>query len=36
MDAYAQLMDLLETDVTGEFLTKFKGCFKQFVLPERT
>ena len=36
MDAYAQLVSLLETDVTGEFLNKFKGCFKQFVLPERT
>ena len=36
MDAYAQLWDLLETDVTAEFLNKFKGCFKQFVKPERT
>ena len=36
MDAYGQLWDLLATDVTGEFLDKFKGCFKQFVTPERT
>ena len=35
MDAYGQLWDLLDTDVTGEFLAKFKGCFKQFVAPER-
>ena len=36
MDAYAQLWDLLNTDVTGEFLSKFQKCFKQFVKPERT
>ena len=36
MDAYAQLWDLLATDVTGEFLAKFQKCFKQFVKPERT
>ena len=34
MDAYAQLWDLLDTDVTGEFINKFKICFKQFVRPE--
>ena len=35
MEAYAQLWDLISTDVTEEFLTKFKKCFKQFVAPER-
>lgn len=35
MDAYAQLWDLLDTDVTSEFLDKFKKLFKQFVAPER-
>lgn len=34
MDAYAQLWDLLDTDVTTEFINKFKICFKQFVRPE--
>ena len=34
MDAYAQLWDLLDTDVTGDFLNKFKVCFKQFIRPE--
>lgn len=34
MEAYAQLWDLLDTDVTGEFLNRFKGCFKTFVAPE--
>ena len=36
MDAYGQLWELLNTDVTGEFLAKFQKCFKQFVKPERT
>lgn len=36
MDAYQQLWDLLDTDVTGEFLDKFQKCFKQFIRPERT
>lgn len=36
MDAYQQLWDLLDTDVTGEFLGRFQKCFKQFVHPERT
>lgn len=36
MDAYAQLWDLLETDVTAEFINRFRVCFKQFVKPERT
>ena len=35
MDAYAQLWVLLDNDVTGDFLNKFKVCFKQFVAPER-
>lgn len=35
MDAYTQLWDLLATDVTGEFINKFKVCFKQFVRPEK-
>lgn len=34
MDAYMQLWDLLDIDVTSEFLNKFKGLFKQFVMPE--
>lgn len=35
MDAYTQLWDLLATDVTSEFLNKFKNLFKMFVLNER-
>ena len=35
MEAYAQLWDLISTDVTQEFLNKFQKCFKQFVAPER-
>lgn len=34
LEAYSMLMDLLKTDVTEVFLTKFKHCFKQFVYPE--
>ena len=34
MDAYQQLWDLLDTDVTSEFINKFKVCFKQFVVAE--
>lgn len=34
MDAYVQLLDLLDTDVTEEFITKFRKCFKVFVAPE--
>lgn len=33
MDAYMQLWDLLDTDVTNEFLKKFEGLFKKFVMP---
>lgn len=36
MEGYAILWELLKTDVTGEFLSKFQKCFKQFVQPERT
>lgn len=35
MDAYAQLWELISTDVTEEFLDKFKRCFKMFVSAER-
>jgi len=35
LDAYTILLELLETDVTEEFLGKFKICFKQFVRPEK-
>lgn len=34
MDAYTQLWDLLATDVTNDFLNKFRPLFKQFVRPE--
>ena len=33
MDAYTQLWDLLATDVTEEFLMRFKPLFKKFVSP---
>lgn len=36
MDAYAQLWELVATDVTNDYISKFKKCFKQFVAPERT
>ena len=35
LKAYEKLLELLETDVTGNFISKFKTCFKQFVMPER-
>ena len=35
MDAYAQLWGLVATDVTNDYINKFKKCFKQFVAPER-
>lgn len=35
MEAYAQLWELLNTDVTSAFVSKFKVCFKQFVRPEK-
>ena len=36
LKAYEKLLELLDTDVTGNFISKFKTCFKQFVMPERT
>lgn len=33
--AYEKLIELLDTDVTQEFLSKFRTLFKQFVLPEK-
>ena len=35
MDAYTQLWELLESDVTEEFIRKFRSCFKTFVSPEQ-
>lgn len=35
LDAYTILLELLETDVTEEFIGKFRICFKQFVKPEK-
>lgn len=35
LDAYTLLLDLLETDVTEEYISKFKHCFKQFVRNEK-
>lgn len=31
--AYSELLSLLETDVTGEFLNRFSICFKKFARP---
>lgn len=36
LEAYGILWELLKTDVTEEFLNRFKKLFKQFVRPERT
>lgn len=33
-EAYGLLWDLLNTDITGPFIGRFKECFKQFVLNE--
>ncbi|MBO7079085.1 MAG: hypothetical protein J6W64_04685 [Bacilli bacterium] len=35
MEAYAQLWELINTDVTEDFLNKFKKCFKIFVSSEQ-
>ena len=35
MDAYAQLWELVATDVTNDYIAKSKTCFKQFIAPER-
>lgn len=34
LDAYAYLWDLLDTDVTGQFLDRFKTLFVQILAPE--
>ena len=34
LKAYERLIELLEADCTGEFISKFKNCFKTFVSPE--
>lgn len=36
LKAYEKLLELLNSDVTGEFISKFSKCFKQFVMPEKT
>lgn len=36
LKAYEKLLELLDSDVTGDFISKFKVCFKQFVIPEKT
>lgn len=35
LEGYAMLLELLNTDVTKDFIDKFKVCFKTFVQPER-
>ena len=35
MDAYMQLWELLDNDVTEDFIKRFRNCFKTFVSPER-
>lgn len=35
LEAYGQLWELLDTDVTNEFLGKFLSLFKKFVRPEK-
>lgn len=35
MDAYMQLWELLDNDVTEDFIKKFRPCFKTFVSSER-
>ena len=34
IDGYAMLLELLDNDVTEEFIKKFNICFKKFVSPE--
>lgn len=34
LEGYALLLNLLETDVTEEFISKFKNCFLKFVVPQ--
>ena len=33
--AYEHLIALLDSNVTNEFISKFKYCFKQFIAPEK-
>lgn len=33
--AYEHLVELLDANITNEFINKFKYCFKQFVAPEK-
>lgn len=35
LEGYSILMELLDTDVTEDFLKKFNICFKKFVSSER-
>lgn len=35
LKGFERLLALLDADVTGDFISKFKICFKQFVMPER-
>lgn len=35
MEAYAQLWDLIETDVTTEYVDRFEKCFLTFAAPQR-
>lgn len=35
LDAYTELWELLDNDVTSDFLAKFKSLFKVFVRPEK-
>lgn len=34
LDAYSMLWEMLKTDVTGAFISRFEICFKQFAQPE--
>lgn len=36
LEGYSALLDLLEEDVTSDFIKKFQPLFKQFVMPEDT
>lgn len=34
LEAYAMLYGLIQTDITGEFISMFKSCFRQFAMPD--
>ncbi len=34
LDAYSTIYELIENDVTTEFINRFRVCFKQFVIPD--